>query len=77
MIMVMNKPVAAGKFKATCLALLDVVERTGKEIVVTKRGRPVAKLVPCSPKRRRPLERSVLFVADDIVGPTGAWPDDT
>ncbi len=36
----------ASEFKATCLALLDQVAATGEEIVVTKRGRPVAKLVP-------------------------------
>lgn len=38
--------IAAGDFKARCLALLDGVERDGTEIVVTKRGRPVARIVP-------------------------------
>jgi prevent-host-death family protein len=38
--------IAAGEFKATCLGLLDQVESTRREIVITKRGRPVAKLVP-------------------------------
>ena len=37
--------VAAGEFKARCLALLDEVAETGREIIVTKRGKPVAKLV--------------------------------
>jgi prevent-host-death family protein len=35
---------AAAKFKAQCLSLLDRVDADG--IVITKRGRPVAKLVP-------------------------------
>jgi prevent-host-death family protein len=37
-------PIAAAKFKAECLALLDRVGAEG--IVITKRGKPVAKLVP-------------------------------
>jgi prevent-host-death family protein len=36
----------AAHFKARCLKLLDEVDRTGEEIVVLKRGRPVARVVP-------------------------------
>ena len=36
----------AAKFKATCLELMDRVKESGVEYVVTKHGRPVAKLVP-------------------------------
>lgn len=38
------KRISASKFKEQCLALLDRVDQEG--IVVTKRGRPVAKLIP-------------------------------
>lgn len=38
--------IQASTFKARCLALLDEVEATHRTIVVTKHGRPVAKLVP-------------------------------
>lgn len=38
--------VPAGEFKARCLALLDEVAETGKPLLVTKRGRPVARVVP-------------------------------
>lgn len=38
------KQIAAAKFKETCLALLDDVDPEG--IVITKRGTPVARLVP-------------------------------
>jgi prevent-host-death family protein len=38
--------VAAAEFKARCLELMDRVRETGVEYVVTKHGRPVAKLVP-------------------------------
>ncbi len=36
----------ASLFKARCLRLLDEVSRTGEELVILKRGRPVARLVP-------------------------------
>lgn len=45
MTMVMQT-ISASQFKAKCLALLDDVAESGGEIVVTKRGRPVAKVVP-------------------------------
>jgi prevent-host-death family protein len=38
--------VPAGKFKATCLKLMDRVAATGEPIVITKRGKPLARLVP-------------------------------
>ena len=42
------RKIPAGVFKARCLGLLDEVEQQRKEIVITKRGRPVARLVPVS-----------------------------
>lgn len=38
--------ITASAFKARCLRLLDEVGRTGEELVILKRGRPVARLVP-------------------------------
>lgn len=38
--------ISASQFKARCLRLLDEVSRTGEELVVLKRGRPVARVVP-------------------------------
>jgi len=40
------KTIAAGKFKAHCLAIMDEVQAKRQAIVITKRGKPVAKLVP-------------------------------
>lgn len=34
------------KFKATCLAALDRVRKTGRPLLVTKRGLPIAQVVP-------------------------------
>ena len=36
----------ASEFKARCLKLMDEVQKTGTEIVITKNGKPVSKLVP-------------------------------
>jgi prevent-host-death family protein len=41
-----TRTVPAGTFKARCLALLDEVAATGESLTVTKRGKPVARLVP-------------------------------
>ena len=38
--------VAAGQFKTQCLKLMDQVQQTREEVVITKHGKPVAKLVP-------------------------------
>ncbi len=40
------KTMAAGFFKAKCLAVMDEVQATQETVVITKRGKPVAKLVP-------------------------------
>lgn len=40
------KTIAAGQFKARCLRLMDEVRATREPVLITKKGRPVAKLVP-------------------------------
>lgn len=47
--------VAAAEFKARCLELMDRVRETGAEYVITKHGRPVARLVPVVDRPRQPL----------------------
>lgn len=41
-----RRSIGAAEFKARCLELMDRVRETRAEYVVTKHGRPVAKLVP-------------------------------
>ena len=41
-----GESIAAARFKAKSLELMDRVRETGQEYVVTKHGKPVAKLVP-------------------------------
>jgi prevent-host-death family protein len=40
------KTMAAGSFKANCLAVMDEVQATHETVLITKHGKPVAKLVP-------------------------------
>ena len=40
------KRMAAGSFKAHCLAVMDEVQAKRETVVITKRGKPVAKLIP-------------------------------
>ncbi|MFZ1086305.1 MAG: type II toxin-antitoxin system prevent-host-death family antitoxin [Terracidiphilus sp.] len=37
---------AAGEFKAKCLGLIDEVNASGKTVIITKRGKPMARLLP-------------------------------
>ena len=67
----MTRTVAVADFEAHSLELLDEVATTQEEIVVTKEGKPVAKLVPLSTRRRRTLEelRGSVTILGDIVEP--------
>jgi prevent-host-death family protein len=47
--------ISAAEFKAKCLKLMDEIAKTRKPIIITKRGKPVAKLVAVEPEPRRPL----------------------
>jgi prevent-host-death family protein len=69
----MKRRIAAGEFKATCLAVLDEVQRERREIVITKRGKPVARLVPVEDVAPEIFGRmkGTLKILGDIVGPTG------
>lgn len=65
------KIVAAGKFKEQCLALLDDVARKHETILVTKRGKPVAKIVAVTEGEadlRERLKGSILR-EEDILSP--------
>lgn len=73
--------IAAGEFKARCLELMDEVNERRVEYVITKRGKPVAKLVPVEPEGRRPKRRGFgalkgsFEILGDIVGPVEEWPE--
>jgi prevent-host-death family protein len=63
--------IAAGQFKAQCLQLMDRVKQTHEEIVITKHGRPVAKLVPVEERGSSFIGymRGSVVVSGDIIAP--------
>lgn len=80
-----SREVSAGEFKARCLALMNEVRDSGGEYIITKRGAPVAKLVPVRIERRPLLGsmKGTVKVLGDIVAPLNepwnalaAWDDD-
>jgi prevent-host-death family protein len=64
-----QRRIPAGEFKAKCLALLDEVAATGATIVVTKYGKPVAKVVPLRTGDELPDLRGSVVREGDIVSP--------
>jgi prevent-host-death family protein len=70
----MTRQIAAGEFKAKCLALLDEVQQQHEEIVDTKRGKPVARLVPVEEEKRPELfgrMKGTITILGDIIAPSG------
>jgi prevent-host-death family protein len=75
-----RKQVPAGLFKQGCLALIDVVATSRQEIVITKRGKPVARLVPMEDPGDRERELLArwrgkarqLVGDDDLLSPSSA-----
>jgi prevent-host-death family protein len=67
--------IAAGKFKDRCLEILDRVAATRSPVVVTKRGRPVATVVPYAAptKASETLAGSILEEHGDPFGTGEAW----
>ncbi len=64
---------AISRFKATCLAVLEEVRRTGHPVTVTRFGKPVARVVPPdSPSRKRRIlgaYKGQIEILGDIVSP--------
>lgn len=74
------RTMGAGQFKAKCLAVLDEVHETGEPVLITKRGKPVARVtvVGESPSRQMSVDsifeslQGLMSVADDagdLAGP--------
>lgn len=67
------------KFKATCLARLAKVKRTGQPLLITRKGEPIAEVTPPSPPKVSSgwlgSLRSTGRIVGDIVSPAGALDD--
>ncbi|MBZ0168763.1 Phd_YefM [Candidatus Methylomirabilis lanthanidiphila] len=76
----MPERVTISRFKATCLALLDKVKRTGQPILITRRGEPIAQVLPPPPPERPAAWlgsfQSTGTIVGDIIAPPleeGEW----
>ncbi|MFC1746445.1 type II toxin-antitoxin system Phd/YefM family antitoxin [Candidatus Riflebacteria bacterium] len=70
---ILRKEVPAGKFKQECLALMDEVLQTGLEIIITKRGKAICRMVPLE-KGGSPevgWMKGSVSIKGDITKPTG------
>ena len=64
----MLETIPISKFKATCLRLLDNVKKTGRSILVTRKGEPIALVTPPPPP---PKSKSWLGCMEDSLKITG------
>ena len=66
-----TRTVNAAEFKATCLKLMDEVAESGEELVITKNGHPVSRLVPYrkKPKSWFGRDRDIILIHGDIGEP--------
>jgi len=69
----MNQTVPISKFKATCLRLLDDVNKTGRSLLVTRNGEPIALVSPPPPPPKSDnwmgFMRDSLEITGDVVSP--------
>lgn len=63
--------IKASEFKAKCLHLMDEVNETGEEIIITKNGRPVSRLLPYRkiPNSIFGLHKEKISSKDDLIAP--------
>ena len=67
--------ISVSEFKATCLSILADVQKQKKRIIITKRGKPIAEVVPYLKKTKKiDLKNTITFMGD-LVSPVaeGEW----
>ena len=66
-----TRTMKASEFKAKCLQLMDEVADSGGEVVITKNGKPVSRLVPYRerPKSFFGADRGRMKIVGDIISP--------
>ena len=69
------KQMRASTFKARCLSVMNDIQATGEPVIVTKRGKPVAKLVPADDDKDDFIGRleGVFRVVGDVESPMDGW----
>lgn len=65
------KKMRASVFKTQCLKVMDKVQATGEPVIVTKRGKPVVKVVPAKPEKDDlfGFMKGEFEIVGDIISP--------
>jgi len=74
-----DRRIAAGDFKQRCLQLMDEVAQHHTSLVITKRGTPVARLVPVDAEAADPLgsmRGTIAYLGDIIASDADMWTED-
>lgn len=69
-----KKDYSVSEFKAKALGLIDDVSRNGHSLTITKRGKPVARVIPWQSEDQKPTAgklRDTILEETDIVSPLG------
>lgn len=70
----MKRMIQAGKFKAECLKIMDDVQTKKYSIIITKRNKPIAKLVPLEEEKSPSLfgkMKDTAHIKGDLIQPIG------
>lgn len=70
----MKRMIQAGKFKAECLKIMDDVQTKKYSIIITKRNKPIAKLVPLEEEKSPYLfgkMKDTAHIKGDLIQPIG------
>lgn len=75
----MPQTVSISEFKTKCLALVDMVKKTGQPLLITKRGEPIAQVVP-PPQGEKPASwlgcmRGTGTIVGDVLSPAAGEED--
>ncbi|MEO6990588.1 MAG: type II toxin-antitoxin system Phd/YefM family antitoxin [Candidatus Baltobacteraceae bacterium] len=79
LLLLQSREIGAAAFKARCLEIMDEVDRSGIEVVITKHRRPVARLVPVRGETTRfcGALRGMVVRQGDLIAPDDAtWDGD-
>ena len=65
------RTITATEFKTKCIELMDEVAESGAELVITKNGRPVSRLVPYRERPQAPFgrDKDIIQIHGDIIEP--------
>lgn len=63
--------ITAAEFKAKCLKIMDEIEKTREPVIITKRGKPIARLMPVEepPQSMFGYMKGTITIHGDIVSP--------